>query len=100
MVYSGLVYSHSLSDPYSDRLDKYLCCCIIMSEHQSILDMGQRYGKQLIWMIAGLILAIIVLSVDSKFYVIFSYHFYLITIGLLVLVLIFGREVNGARAWV
>ena len=68
-------------------------------EHQSILDMGQRYGKQLIWMIAGLILAIIVLSVDSKFYVIFSYHFYLITIGLLVLVLIFGREVNGARAW-
>ena len=68
-------------------------------EHQSILDMGQRYGKQLIWMIAGIILAIMVLSVDGKFYVIFAYHFYLFTVLLLVLVLIFGREVNGARAW-
>jgi rod shape determining protein RodA len=68
-------------------------------EHQSILDMGQRYGKQLIWMIAGIILAIMVLSVDGKFYVIFAYHFYLFTVLLLILVLIFGREVNGARAW-
>jgi rod shape determining protein RodA len=68
-------------------------------EHQSILDMGQRYGKQLIWMIAAIILAIVVLSVDGKFYVIFSYHFYLFTIALLVLVLIFGKEVNGAKAW-
>jgi rod shape determining protein RodA len=68
-------------------------------EHQSILDMGQRYGKQLIWMIAGIILAIMVLSVDGKFYVIFAYHFYLFTILLLVLVLLFGKEVNGARAW-
>lgn len=68
-------------------------------EHQSILDMGQRYGKQLIWMIAGIILAIMVLSVDGKFYVIFAYHFYLFTVLLLIMVLLFGKEVNGARAW-
>jgi rod shape determining protein RodA len=68
-------------------------------EHQSILDMGQRYGKQLIWMIAAIIIAVMVLSVDGKFYVIFAYHFYLFTILLLILVLIIGREVNGARAW-
>lgn len=72
---------------------------VYSEEHQSILDMGQRYGKQLVWIIAGIVLAIIVLSVDSKFYAVFAYHFYIATILLLVLVLLFGKEVNGARAW-
>jgi len=72
---------------------------VYSDEHQSILDMGQRYGKQLIWIIAGVILAIMVLTVDSKFFAAFATHIYIITILLLVAVLIFGKEVNGARAW-
>jgi rod shape determining protein RodA len=72
---------------------------VYSDEHQSILDMGQRYGKQLIWIIAGVILAIMVLTVDSKFYAAFANHIYFTTILLLVAVLIFGKEVNGARAW-
>lgn len=72
---------------------------VYSDEHQSILDMGQRYGKQLIWIIAGIILAIMVLTVDSKFFAAFATHIYIITILLLVSVLIFGKEVNGARAW-
>ncbi len=61
--------------------------------------MGQRYGKQLIWIIAGVVLAIMVLTVDSKFFAAFATHIYFFTILLLVAVLIFGKEVNGARAW-
>lgn len=72
---------------------------VYSDEHQSILDMGQRYGKQLIWIIAGVVLAIMVLTVDSKFFAAFATHIYFITILLLVAVLIFGKEVNGARAW-
>ena len=72
---------------------------VYSEEHQSILDMGQKYGKQLIWIVAGLVLAVMVLSVDSKFYAAFSYHIYAITILLLVAVLFLGKEVNGARAW-
>lgn len=72
---------------------------VYSDEHQSIFDMGQRYGKQLIWIIAGIILAIMVLTVDSKFYAAFATHIYIATILLLVAVLLFGREVNGARAW-
>jgi len=72
---------------------------VYSDEHQSIFDMGQRYGKQLIWIIAGVILAIMVLTVDSKFFAAFATHIYIITVLLLVAVLIFGREVNGARAW-
>ena len=72
---------------------------VYSEEHQSILDLGQQYGKQMIWILAGLFLAICVLVVDSKFYVAFAYHIYVLIILLLVAVLFFGREVNGARAW-
>ncbi len=72
---------------------------VYSDEHQSILDMGQRYGKQLIWIIAGIMLAIMVLTVDSKFYAAFANHIYAFTVLLLVAVLLFGKEVNGARAW-
>jgi len=72
---------------------------VYSDEHQSILDIGQRYGKQLIWIIAGIILAIMVLTIDSKFFAAFATHIYIFTILLLVAVLIFGKEVNGARAW-
>jgi rod shape determining protein RodA len=72
---------------------------VYSDEHQSIFDMEQRYGKQLIWIIAGIILAIMVLTVDSKFFAAFAYHIYLITLLLLIAVLFLGKEVNGARAW-
>ncbi len=72
---------------------------VYSDEHQSIFDVAQRYGKQLIWIVAGAILAIMVLTVDSKFYAAFANHIYFFTILLLVAVLIFGKEVNGARAW-
>lgn len=72
---------------------------VYSEEHQSILDLEQQYGKQMIWIIAGLFLAICIIIVDSKFYVAFAYHIYVFILLLLVAVLFFGREVNGARAW-
>lgn len=68
-------------------------------EHQSIFDIGQQYGKQMIWILAGFFLAISVLVVDSKFFVAFAYHIYALIILLLVAVLFLGKEINGARAW-
>ena len=72
---------------------------VYSEEHQSIFDLGQQYGKQMIWIVAGIFLAICVLIVDSKFYVAFAYHIYVVVIFLLIAVLFLGREVNGARAW-
>ncbi|MCK9640765.1 MAG: rod shape-determining protein RodA [Prolixibacteraceae bacterium] len=72
---------------------------VYSDEHQSILDIGQQYGKQMIWICAGIFLAVCVLIVDSKFYVAFAYHIYVLILFLLVAVLFLGREVNGARAW-
>ncbi len=72
---------------------------VYSEEHQSIFDLGQQYGKQMIWILAGLFLAVCILVVDSKFYVAFAYHIYVVIILLLIAVLFLGREVNGARAW-
>ena len=68
-------------------------------EHQGILDMSQRYGKQFVWILAAILLAIFVVIIDNRFYFFFGYFLYGATILLLILVLIFGKEINGARSW-
>lgn len=68
-------------------------------DHSSIFDFSQRYGKQLIWIIAAIILIIIILIIDSKFYSFFAYFIYGFIILVLILVLFLGREVHGAKSW-
>ena len=67
--------------------------------HSSILDISQKYGKQLIWIGAAFVLAFLVLLTDSKFFTTFSMVIYGIMIFLLFAVLFFGTETKGARSW-
>lgn len=68
-------------------------------EYSSILDLSQRYGKQLLFISAAIILAVLVMVVDSRFYLFFSYLIYGFVMFSLVLVLLLGKEINGARSW-
>lgn len=68
-------------------------------DHAGLLDMSQRYGKQFIWIIASLIIAIFVVIIDNRFYFFFSWFIYGFAMLLLVLVLIVGAKINGARSW-
>jgi len=68
-------------------------------EHNSILDMTQSYGKQLIWIGTALALALAVLITDTKFFTAFAYLIYGITILLLLAVLIGGKEIAGSKSW-
>ncbi len=68
-------------------------------EHSGILDLSQRYGKQFIWIVASLVLAIFIVIIDNRFYFFFSWFIYGTCMLLLVLVLIIGKEINGARSW-
>lgn len=68
-------------------------------DHQSIFDATQRYGKQLIWIGAAIFIAIIILTIESKFYSAFAYPTLILMILLLLAVLVFGVKVNGARSW-
>lgn len=68
-------------------------------EASMITDMSEKYGKQMIWIITALLLVTIILLIDSKLYFSFSYVFYALVIGLLLVVYALAPEVNGARAW-
>jgi len=68
-------------------------------EHTAILDLSQRYGKQFIFIIATIVVAIFVLLIDNRFYFFFGYFIYGGLILLLALVLIMGKEINGAKSW-
>jgi len=68
-------------------------------ERAGLLNMSQRYGKQFIWILATILLAIVVVSVDSRFYSLFAWVIYGFVILLLLVVLIFGTERNGAKSW-
>ncbi len=72
---------------------------VFSEEHKSILDLNMRYGKQLLWISASILIGIITLSVDTRFFSLFAYFIYAGSLLFLILVLIFGKEVNGARAW-
>lgn len=66
---------------------------------KNIFDTDFRSGKQFIWIILAFILAIVVLIIDYRFYAFFSYILYGFSILLLIAVLIFGKEINGAKSW-
>jgi rod shape determining protein RodA len=68
-------------------------------EHTGLFDFSQRYGKQFIWIIASMVIAVFIVIIDNRFYFFFSWFIYGACMLLLVLVLIFGKEINGARSW-
>jgi rod shape determining protein RodA len=68
-------------------------------EHSGLLDMSQRYGKQFIWIVASVVIAIFVVIIDNRFYFFFSWFIYGACMLLLILVVILGKEINGARSW-
>lgn len=68
-------------------------------QHTSIFDLSQRYGKQLIFIIAAILLATMVMVTDNKLWFFFAWFIYGFFILLLVLVLVIGKEINGAKAW-
>lgn len=68
-------------------------------ESPVFFDTGMEYFKQLIWIGLSVFFIGIILITDSKFYVEFSYIFYGFTLFLLLMVLLFGKEIHGAKSW-
>jgi rod shape determining protein RodA len=59
-----------------------------------------EYGKQLIFIISGLILGLSILLLDAKFFSVFAPIIYGVTVLLLLAVLVVGRNVGGNQAWI
>lgn len=66
---------------------------------KSIFDLETDSGKQLLWVGTSVILIIFIMVMDFRFWDSFSIILYGAIILMLLGVLIFGREVNGAKAW-
>ncbi len=68
-------------------------------EHSGLFDNSQEYGKQSMWLAVSFCLAGTILLLDGGFIRSMSIPFYLFCLFMLVMVVLVGTEVNGAKAW-
>jgi len=66
---------------------------------QSAFTFDSSFGKQSVWLIVSLFLFGLTFTLDWKFWSTFSFLVYAFSIILLLLVLIFGSEIKGAKSW-
>jgi rod shape determining protein RodA len=88
----------------------YLCLCAIGwfnihsavydARHPGFVDFDTNYGKQFIFIMSSIVLAIVILLLDNRFFITFASVFYIITVILLIAVLVVGRNVGGNQAWI
>ncbi|MDD5571141.1 MAG: rod shape-determining protein RodA [Bacteroidales bacterium] len=68
-------------------------------ERKNILDMSQKYGKEIVWIGSALLIALAILIIDGKFYSAFAYFIYVMSILFLISVLFFGNKTSGSQSW-
>ncbi|MBT8304848.1 MAG: rod shape-determining protein RodA [Bacteroidia bacterium] len=68
-------------------------------EITSYFDLSQPFGKQSIFIIASVVLIILILSIEAKFYERFSSIIYILSIISLLGLFVFGKTVSGATSW-
>lgn len=65
----------------------------------SVFDLNEIYGKQFLWITLSVLLIIIVLSIDAKFYQRFASVIYVLCLISLVGLFFFGKTIAGQNAW-
>ena len=58
------------------------------------------YVKQVMWVAMAFVVALFVMLIDDKFYHMLAYPAYIGGLLILIGTLLFGKEVNGAKAWI
>ncbi|MFM2136871.1 MAG: hypothetical protein RL021_2271 [Bacteroidota bacterium] len=69
-------------------------------EHRSLFDLSQNYGRQAIWIIGAITIALMILVIDGKFYAAFSYPTYGLMLLLCLSTFAFARDVKGSYGWI
>jgi rod shape determining protein RodA len=65
----------------------------------NIFNFSLNSGKQFIWILSSILIIIVIMTVDFRFYDSFAFVIYGIVLFLLIFVLFFGTEVAGSRSW-
>jgi rod shape determining protein RodA len=68
-------------------------------EMADLIDWNGKAGKQLLWIGICTVLGMIIVNIESEFFIRTSIIQYVITLLLLVAVLIIGKKIGGARSW-
>ena len=68
-------------------------------DNTQLFDFSMNHGKQLIWMACALVVAVVVMLVDSKFYNNIAYVFYTLMILLLILTIFIAPDIKGSHSW-
>jgi len=67
--------------------------------HSSIFDLSQRYGKQLLWIVTSLAIAVVICIIDVHFYASFSYIIHAAGVMALMAVLVLAPIIKGTKGW-
>lgn len=105
----------SKKDSYTQRIDwpSIVCYLLLVAMgwisvygasytfelEESLFNLGERAGKQLIWIGTALVLGFIVLLLDYRFFNYFAYIIYAVIIILLIVTIFIAPEIKGSRSW-
>lgn len=67
--------------------------------HHHIFDLSRKYGKQMMFILAALLLAMGILIIDPKFFSQFAWFIYGLFLFALIVVIFAGREISGSKGW-
>lgn len=73
----------------------------VMTIKSATSELGNEYfNRQLMWGVVGLVVLAVVFAIDYRRLIDLSPIFYVVTLGALVMILIFGHTAGGAKSWV
>ena len=65
----------------------------------SIFDIGNRAGKQFLWIMVSIAAGAVVLAINSRIYEVVAFWAYLGTALLLFVTIFLGKDINGSHSW-
>lgn len=69
-------------------------------EHTGLFNLSTNYGKQAIFILSAVFIGLTILIIEAKLFASLSPIIYAITLILLVVVLVIGKNVGGNQAWI
>jgi rod shape determining protein RodA len=72
---------------------------VYSDEHKNIFDFSQNFGRQMIWIACAILISLVILMIDIKFFPAFANYIYAFVMFLLIAVLLLGNVTAGSKSW-
>jgi rod shape determining protein RodA len=76
-----------------------LYAAVLDDTQSAAFSFAQNYGKQIVWIVLSVAIALVIMLIDDKYYHMLAYPIYAVALALMLSTLPFGKVINGARAW-